>query len=681
MRTLTIPTIFSAIDRFTQPVRHMQGSVSGLAGATAAANATMERSFARTSETMLDVSKKAAIISAAILVPLGLATKAAIDFEDKLADVGKTTGLSGVDLDNFGKELLAISRTTRSSIDELLDIGIVGGQLGVARNELVEFTKAADVFNIALGKDFAGGTEEAVASVSKIRSLFKDTQGLDISQSIMRTGSAINDLGASGEATTQNINDFVTRIGSMPNAMKSTFKEMAGLGAFLEAKGVNSERGSSGFTNLMVEINKHLPQFARHLKMTTKDAAALFNTNPLAFGQKFARSLNKMDNQKAQKIMSDLSLNSTEVLRVVGALGDKTDKFTDYLNISSSAFELNNSLTLEAARKKATLAGKLQTLKNGFVELSIAVGDILLPVMGKMTTVITKIANIVTDWTRKHPLLIKVIVYTALALGILSAAIAVNTFVISQVLKINGLWLLAVKATNFFLGIATVINGKYAVSCFATSAGMRGMAFASYFLEASLLSLSLATGGIILGIAAITYQFQNGYDASIDYVSQLKKTKDGIYELSKPLTQGQIAIQRYNKAMVEFHELQNFDQYMKDKTPFGRSISQITEFIPFVGNPLMMSKYNKATQSLDALGLPRELVAPTLQDFGINQDTVAKYSPINPEQERQDSLINRLEVSKKETVSINFGNLPKGTDVQHSKGIAVNFSSTQVMPA
>jgi len=681
MRTLTIPTIFSAIDRFTQPVRNMQGSVAGLAGATAAANATMERSFARTSETMLDVSKKAAVISAAILVPLGLATKAAVDFEDRLADVAKTTGLSGVELESFGKELLAISRDTRSSINELLDIGIVGGQLGVARNELVAFTKAADVFNIALGKDFSGGTEAAITSVSKINNLFKDTRLLDVSQSISRTGSAINELGAKGKATTENINDFILRVGTLPDSIKPSFTATAALGTFLEEAGINAEIGGGAFVRFISEAASKLPDFARIMKMSAKDARTLFATNPLEFSQKFARAVNSLGAEKMSIQLDKLSLNSAEVKKFIGSLGDETERLTYLMNISNQAFVENTSLTLEAARKNETAAAKIQRLKNGITELAIAVGDILLPAMAKMTTVITKVANIVTDWTRKHPTLTKVIVYTALAIGILSAAIAVNTFVIGQVLKINGLWLLAVKATNFFLGIATVINGKYAVSCFATSAGMRGMAFASYFLEASLLSLSLATGGIILGIAAITYQFQNGYDASIDYVSQLKKTKDGIYELSKPLTQGQIAIQRYNKAMVEFHELQNFDQYMKDKTPFGRSISQITEFIPFVGNPLMMSKYNKATQSLDALGVPRELVAPTLQDFGINQDTVAKYSPINPEQERQDSLINRLEVNKKETVSINFGNLPKGTDVQHSKGIAVNFSSTQVMPA
>jgi TP901 family phage tail tape measure protein len=628
----------------------MQGSVAGLAGATAAANATMERSFARTSETMLDVSKKAAVISAAILVPLGLATKAAVDFEDRLADVGKTTGLSGVELEGFGKELLAISRTTRSSINELLDIGIVGGQLGVARNELVAFTKAADVFNIALGKDFAGGTEEAVASVSKIRNLFKDTRGLNISESISRTGSAINDLGASGEATTQNINDFVTRIGSMPNAMKSTFKEMAGLGAFLEASGVNSERGSSGFTNLMVEINKHLPQFARHLKMTTKDAAALFNTKPLVFAQKFARSLNGMDNQKAQKVMTDLSLNSTEVLRVVGALGDETDKFTDYLNISSSAFELNNSLTLEAARKKATLAGKLQTLKNGFAELAIAVGDILLPVMAKMTTVITKVANIVTDWTRKHPTLTKVIVYTALALGILSAAIAVNTFVIGQLLKIKVLWTAAIWAVEFAQGVLAVTTGTLNGTLLASAAASKGAAFGMTMFGNS---VAATLGKLALLIAALVY------------INELKKDFDKKTPLQKEIERENswqnLGMGSPRTPIMDRLKKQGFNERQID------SIANTGIFDPF-------SKFEQGVFE------KYKNVTPMTPEQVLERNNTVQPA-VNPKASTEELLKSVIELNKKETVSVNFGNLPKGTDVQHSKGIAVNFSSTQVMPA
>jgi tubulin-specific chaperone A len=652
----------------------MQSSVSGLAGATAAANATMERSFARTSETMLDVSKKAAVVSAAILVPLGLAAKAAIDFEDRLADVAKTTGLSGVELESFGKELLAVSRNTRSSIDELLDIGIVGGQLGVARNELAAFTKAADVFNIALGKDFSGGTEMAIASVSKIRSLFKDTRDLDISQSISRTGSAINDLGGMGAGTTENINDFVLRIGSMPDKMKSTFTEIAALGTFLEEKGVNSERGSSGFMNFIAETNKNLPQFARHLKMSAKDAAALFNQNPLLFGQKFARSLNKMSPQQMQKVLTELSLNSAEVTRVIGAMGDETDRLNKLMEISDQAFEKNTSLTIEAARKKATLAGKLQTLKNGFAELAIAVGDILLPVMAKMTVVVTNVANWITDLTRKHPTLTKVIVYTALALGILSAAIAVNTFVIGQVLKINGLWLLAVKATNFFLGIATVINGKYAVSCFATSAGMRGMAFASYFLEGAFLSLNFMTGGLLIAFGLLVATFSEGYDKSINYGESLEKMKNGFSKLKEPISVAQIGLEKYNKALEEYGELLNFINRQK----YAKERGFLTEFTTRVRDKVM----NPAlSQQAEIERYAPGILKPKVSDYMSAKDSAEISQAIDPEQARQDSLIRRLEVNKKETVSINFGNMPAGTDVKHSKGIGVTYSSTQVMPA
>jgi hypothetical protein len=168
-------------------------------------------------------------------------------------------------------------------------------------------------------------------------------------------------------------------------------------------------------------------------------------------------------------------------------------------------------------------------------------------------------------------------------------------------------------ALNFVEGVGTVINKQYATACFASTAGMNGMAFASFFLETSLLSLSLGFAGVVIGVALLVNEFKNGYDSNIQYVDSLKKTKDGIYELSKPLSEGQIRIQEYNKAMEEFHKLQNYEAFYKRASTFQQIIEPVS-------SPIMFAKYNAATMHGQ---IP--LTAPALSDYDLNSS--GQYTP------------------------------------------------------
>ncbi len=116
----------------------------------------------------------------------------------------------------------------------------------------------------------------------------------------------------------------------------------------------------------------------------------------------------------------------------------------------------------------------------------------------------------------------------------------------------------AIAAVNFAEGIGTVVNGKYAVSCFATTAGMNGMAFASFFLETSLVTLTVATGGIILALGLIAFALTDDYDAARKLNGSLDETKNGFKQIHKPITDAEIALSKYNKAMDTYNEVQDF---------------------------------------------------------------------------------------------------------------------------
>ena len=223
MANLIVPVIFRGIDRISQVVDNIDNRTQ------------------RLHKNLNKISAATGVAATAIAGGLLMSAKSAIEFQDQLADVAKTTGLEGKALEDYGNSILDLAKTTRSSIDDLTKIGAIAGQLGIAPENLADFTKQANEFAVALGDDYAGGVEEAISSVGKLNKLFKDTKTLNPSESLQRTGSVLNHLSSVGSATASNMNDFLLRMGALPDALKPSYTETAALGATLEELRLNTE--------------------------------------------------------------------------------------------------------------------------------------------------------------------------------------------------------------------------------------------------------------------------------------------------------------------------------------------------------------------------------------------------------------------------------------------------------
>jgi TP901 family phage tail tape measure protein len=427
MSTFVIPTIFTAIDQMTSPLKKMGKGLGDLE----ARSDRLQRSFRRVSESSRSIAIGTGIAATAILTPLVMMGKSAVDFEDKMADVAKTTGLVGKDLKGLGADILKISTGTRTSIESLQDIGRIGGQMGVAKEELKSFIKTADQFNVSLGDDFAGGTEEAVTSVAKLQSLFKETRDLDISESITKAGSVINALSASGKSTSQNINEFLLRIGALPDALKPSIESTAALGAVLEESGVSAEIGARAFGILITTAGLRLGDFSKQMGLSQKAASDLLASNPTLFASKFSESLKGLKPEVLAAKLKQLGIGATGVIKVVGALGSNTQRLADIQKISNDEFQKGTSLLNEFNVKNNTTAAQIAKAENNFKALSIVVGTKLIPIVTKLLEKVTPVINSFMDWAEQNPETLSTIVKVAVGIGVLMGAISVISAVVS----------------------------------------------------------------------------------------------------------------------------------------------------------------------------------------------------------------------------------------------------------
>lgn len=433
MGAFVVPSIFTAIDKFTAPVEKMGRALGAFGEKGDAAAARVERRFRKIGDATEDISKKSFLLAAAVIAPLALAANAAIKFEDKLADVAKTTGLAGTELSNFGKDILKMSGKTRTSIDDLLKIAEIGGQAGIANDQLVDFTESVNQFNVALGADFSGGVEEATAVVSKMRTLFKETNNVGVAKSINMIGSAINELGAKGSGTSANISDFANRVGALPSALKPSLHSVLALGTFLEESGINSEIGSGGLTKFLLDAGNKMGSFSKQMGLSKKSAQELLAQDPTAFVTKFAVSLNKLKPEQLAKKLKELGIGSQESIKVLGALGAKSERFGELITVSSNAISEAISVSGEYNKKNETTAAKIERVKNQFSASVITLGEKLLPIISRVIEKIVPLIDRVVKWTEANPELTKQIIKATVALGALLLVIGAFSGVISIV--------------------------------------------------------------------------------------------------------------------------------------------------------------------------------------------------------------------------------------------------------
>lgn len=428
MKQFTIPSVFKAIDQMTQPIKAMMKSVVGFSNKTQEELAKMERRYRSISSTAADVAKKSAIIGLAVLAPLILATREAMAFEDGMADIAKTTGLSGSALENYGNELLSMSGDTRTSIEELQAIGEIGGQLGIAEKDLLGFTDSANKFNVALGKDFSGGVEEATSSVGTISTLFKDARSFSAGDALTKIGSSVNELGAKGSATSANIVEFTKRIGALPDALKPTATDTLALGAYFEEMGISAEIAARGFGDIITTGATNLPKFAKQMGVTAAQAKDLLNSNPAQFAKDFASSFKGLSATDTARILKSLKIGDTGTIKTVGALSTGIERLGFLQDVSNKAFVDGTSLLAEYEKKNNTTAANVAKAQNNLKVFAITAGTLLLPVLNDLVKMIVPILRAFTQFARNNPKTTKTILLLAAGFGVLALIVSAVAF-------------------------------------------------------------------------------------------------------------------------------------------------------------------------------------------------------------------------------------------------------------
>lgn len=186
------------------------------------------------------------------------AVRTAIKYESAFAGVIKTTnGLtdSTGKLNEIGLELrqgfVDLSKEVPIAFEELAKIGELGGQLGIGKESLLDFTETVS----ALGVTTNLTTEAAAKELARFSNIFGVTAE-NMSENIGNLGNSIVALGNEFATTEAEILVFGERMGGAGRIAGLTQADILGIGTAMSSVGITAEAGGTAVSTVLAEMTK-----------------------------------------------------------------------------------------------------------------------------------------------------------------------------------------------------------------------------------------------------------------------------------------------------------------------------------------------------------------------------------------------------------------------------------------
>lgn len=309
--------------------------------------------------------------------------QASLEFESAFAGVVKTIDGLTDEFGNLNEEGEAIRQQFRDlgkeipvSVNALAGIGELGGQLGIAKADIIDFTETIAKVSVATNL-----TEEAAAtSFAQIANVMGSTQ-----DDVERFASAVVDLGNNSATTESQIVNFASRIAGAGAIAGLSEADIAAIAASFSSVGVEAEAGGTAVQESLIKINdavasgnEQLFIFASTAGMSVDDFKTLWEQDAAGAFTRFVEGLGRQGDM-ASATLDAVGLGGARSTRAFLSLANAGPLLADSIQLANDAFEENNALNKEAEQRFKTRESQIQLLSNKFDDLKISVGDRLAP--------------------------------------------------------------------------------------------------------------------------------------------------------------------------------------------------------------------------------------------------------------------------------------------------------------
>ncbi len=297
--------------------------------------------------------------------------------EEEMANVRKYTGLAGEGVKELNEDLKKMN--TRTSREELNQLAGSAGRLGIqAKDSILEFVDAADKIKVALGDDLGDG---AVDQIGKLAMAFGEDERMGLRGAMLATGSAVNELAQNSSAKAGFLVDYTARVAGFGKQLGLTQAQIMGYGAVMDENLLRDEMAATAFGNMLTKMQTDTEKFARIAGQSVEDFTKLLNEDANQAILNLADSLRSQDPQTMMKMLDDMGLDGARAVGVLSTMADKIDDVRERQRLATEAYKQGNSVIKEFGVMNNTVQANLDKCKKKFHEMTIQLGEQLLPVV------------------------------------------------------------------------------------------------------------------------------------------------------------------------------------------------------------------------------------------------------------------------------------------------------------
>jgi TP901 family phage tail tape measure protein len=642
MAAFTIPTIYSAIDKFTAPIRKMAGAHASFAGALERSAAHGERWFRKLTPALSETTKQffsfasAAAIAGAVLGGINFTARQIIEYEDALASFRTIVGGTNEEFAKYEQAALRVGKANKVSAVEVTKSFETIAGLNAEFAKTPASIEAVANANIILSKASRMSLDESAANMVGIMNQF----GLAAEESnrvinVLAAGQAV------GAANISQTSEAFKNFGSVAKGANITLEQSVGL---IQTLGKFSVFGAEAGTKLRGSVLK-LQQAGLGYK------SGQFQINDAL--EEARKKVDKLATSK-QKDAAILKMFGAENISTGKILLNNVALFDQYTKGVTATDEAQKA----AALNSGTFTAKLKALTATWTNMVLSSDQATSSLSSANKVIDFLIVNLGTIVTWGVRILLFFAAWKVILIATKVALVAYN-IVIGITGALMGTASVAIGKSSIALGAYKIVLGLVTAAQWAWNVAM----------TANPIGLIIVGIGILIGVvAAIIYKW-NEWGAVVSaflgplglVISLIQSFRRNWDMISEAFSKGGIlaGLKAIGKTII--------DAVLMPMQKVAELLASLTGF----------DVYKNAAKSIEA----------TRKAMGVNVTTdesgeaLAPKPIVNPEASKQDAMVQRMESTNNARVDMHINDPGNRVKAESSSPLVNIFTSSTLKPS
>lgn len=329
------------------------------------------------------------------------ATKDAVEFETAMSDVAKVLGGTDEEVKALSNSILQLSEELPIAATGLAEIAESGALIGLKADELETYTKQVAKMATAFGMS----TQKSGKSVADMMNVFQ--VGLE---GVSDLSDAINYLSNNTAADAEDIIESLTRIGGSAQGFGLAKEQAAALAGQFIALGKSPEIASTAINSFLTDLITAEKQGTKYqealekIDLTGVELAQSIRDNPQEAIIDFLGRINELED--ATGVLTDMFGKANQ--SNIASLANSVDQLGESFGMIAERSKYAGSVNEEFNNKLKTTQAQMNLLANRAKNLSITIGQLILPALNAGINAASGFADAINRFTEAHPALTKV---------------------------------------------------------------------------------------------------------------------------------------------------------------------------------------------------------------------------------------------------------------------------------